>query len=253
MEGYFGEPDRTGKRKVFRLELDKKSKLNNMQFNDFSEADKRKFKGFVLRAIKIRQLHPKDDNSSMYQIFERLNTGGTLLRPQEIRNCIFRGKFNDLLLKLNEYSNWRKLLGWMKLGKHQKDVEFILRYSSLFHDAPKYEKPMKVFMSNFMTEHKNPTEEFLNDEETRFKKTCDSILTHLGERPFILQRNLVIPVLESIFVAFAKNLDKIPSNISERYKLLKQNDHYVQLCRRATTDEKIVHDRLALCEQILFK
>lgn len=62
-------------------------------FLDLEPKDRRKLEGSVLRAINIRQLSPKEESTSVYHIFERLNTGGTPLAPQEIRNCVFRGTF----------------------------------------------------------------------------------------------------------------------------------------------------------------
>lgn len=47
----------------------------------------------------------------MFQIFERINTGGRTLKAQEIRNCVYQGKCNDLLFELNKHNSWRKILG----------------------------------------------------------------------------------------------------------------------------------------------
>jgi len=251
-EGYFGEADKTGKRKEFGLAgLDQKSTWLNKKFTDFSPADQRKLKDAVLRSIKVKQMDPKDD-TSIYHIFERLNTGGTLLRPQEVRNCIYWGTLNDLLVELNNYPTWRLLLGWKTPAKHQKDMELILRYLSLFHHSTKYFKPMKDFMNNFMKSNRNPSAEFVRLERERFTNTCNAIKDSLGERPFILIRGINAPVFEAVFLAFSKNLDKIPANIKERYESLKHNDEFIRLCKIATTDVPTVHSRLNLAEKVLF-
>ena len=70
------------------------------------------------------------ETTSIYHIFERLNTGGTPLRPQEIRNCVFRGDLVRVLRELNTDSNWRKIFGRNAFDKHQKDIELILRIFS---------------------------------------------------------------------------------------------------------------------------
>jgi uncharacterized protein with ParB-like and HNH nuclease domain len=44
----------------------------------------------------------------LFTIFHRLNTGGTPLNNQEIRNCIYQGTFNDLLKECVNYKNWKK-------------------------------------------------------------------------------------------------------------------------------------------------
>lgn len=55
----------------------------------------------ILRAINIKQLDPEDEGTSAFRIFERLNTGGTPLTAQEIRNCIYQGQLAVLLQQLN--------------------------------------------------------------------------------------------------------------------------------------------------------
>ena len=44
-------------------------------------------------------------------MFERLNTGGTQLVGQEIRNCIYHGPFNEMLMSLNKNKEWRTIFG----------------------------------------------------------------------------------------------------------------------------------------------
>ena len=80
----------------------------------------------TLRSIVIRQIQP-NDNSSVYQIFERLNTGGTQLSPMEIRRAIFRGNANDLLDTLNNNADWRAVLGRTEPDPRFRDVEMVLR------------------------------------------------------------------------------------------------------------------------------
>ena len=64
-----------------------------------------------------------DDDSSIYHIFQRLNTGGTLLKPQEIRSCIYHGEFNELLKQMNNYPSWRSIYG--AIDKSMRDEELI--------------------------------------------------------------------------------------------------------------------------------
>lgn len=91
-EGYFGQESKSGRRQTFKLTgLNKNSKYSAKSYKDLSELERRKFDNSVLRAVNIRQLSPTKDSSSVYHIFERLNTGGTPLSAQEIRNTVYRG------------------------------------------------------------------------------------------------------------------------------------------------------------------
>lgn len=102
LEGLFGEPDDQDKRQVFTLRgLAERSEYNGKTFVELSSRDQRKLRNATLRAINIKQLKPSLRNDSVFHIFERLNTGGTQLKPQEIRNAVYRGPIVDALKELN--------------------------------------------------------------------------------------------------------------------------------------------------------
>ena len=253
-DGFFKEADHHGKRKEFKLiGIDKKSPWHNKRFEDFTETDQRILKNFVLRAMLIKQVNPEQDHSSIYHIFERLNTEGTPLTDQEIRNCVYHGKLNTLLDDLNKYSLWREILGKPKFDSRQKDIQLILRYMSLFHNSKDYKRPMKEFLSTFMNQYRNPHDDFLQDEANRFKKTCNVIVEHLGKRPFNPKGALNPSIFDSIFIAFAKNFDQIPSNIVKRMNTLKNDEEFKKLTSRATTDYTTVVNRIELAENVLFR
>ena len=111
-EGYFGEADSQNRREIFRLKgLSERSEYNGKTFAELSPRDQRKLRNSTLRAINIKQLKPSLRNDSVFHIFERLNTGGTQLKPQEIRNAVYRGKIVDELKSLSSNGGWRKILG----------------------------------------------------------------------------------------------------------------------------------------------
>ncbi len=146
LDGYFGSESIQGKKQVFRLQgLDDKSPFAKKRFEDLTDIHQRKLKSAVLRAINIRQLNPQGEATSVYHIFERLNTGGTPLKPQEIRNCVFRGDLVGLLRKLNQDRNWRKILGKVTYDRHQKDVELLLRVFALsyFGSSPESDQSLE--------------------------------------------------------------------------------------------------------------
>ncbi len=252
IEGYFGDPDISGRRRVFRLDLpNTNSKWFNRTFQEFTDGERRKFLNSVLRAIIVKQLNPKDD-TSIYHIFERLNTGGTVLRDQEVRNCVYHGAFNELLIKLNRDPNWRLILGKPTPDNRQKDVELMLRGLSLAYNGKEYEKPMKEFLSKFMKHFKNPDKEFLEEVEERFRKTCEYIIEKLGPRPFSPRGPLNAPAFDCVFSAFYENFEKCPADITERYEGLRNVELFKELTAEATTDDKIVKQRLNLAVRTLF-
>ena len=147
MDGIFSSTGNTGGKHIFSIKgINPESKLCGKTFENFDDIDRRKFRNYVLRATVIKQLNPSKDVTSIYHIFERLNTGGMTLRDQEVRNCVYDGKLNDLLIELNKYESWRKILGKDKEDKRQKDVGYVLRCLSLFHNHKQYKKPIRDFL-----------------------------------------------------------------------------------------------------------
>jgi len=253
-EGYFGEEHR-GHRPVFRLTgLEEGSPLLGKTYDELRETNEavfNKLNDAVLRAFVIKQLNPVDD-TSIYHVFERLNTGGTLLHPQEIRNCIYHGPFNDLLVELNTYEPWRKIFGRRQPEKRQRDVELILRFFALFEKVKDYEKPMKEFLNKFMRTHRDPGKVLLTRYEDLFHRTVDRILQYLGEKPFHIRAGLNAAVFDSVITSFASHSNAIPHNVSKRYETLKKDAEYLGWVSSGTTDKEVVQRRLDRAQRTLF-
>lgn len=252
-EGYFGKESTQGKRQVFRLTgLDEKSPYYNKRFEDLSEADQRKLRQAVLRAVNIRQLSPTGESTSAYHIFERLNTGGTPLKPQEIRNCVFRKGFNLLLRVANKDKNWRKILGKPYLDKHQKDVELLLRVFSLVGAGDDYQKPMKEFLNLAMKKHDNGDTKKVRKFLEVFPQAAELVAEELGSKPFHLRGPLNVSALDAIMSVIIENFSKIDKkNLSAKYNALRNDQEFNRLTSFDTTDTKVVHRRIKTVKEYL--
>mgnify|MGYP001054902672 CR=1 FL=1 len=152
-------------------------------------------------AFVIKQLNP-GDGTSIYHVFERLNTGGTQLVSQEIRNCIYHGPFNDLLCKLNSDASWRKLFGKASPDRRQRDVELILRFLALRFSHDEYQKPMKDFLSKFMAVHRRDESSVLASYEEAFKGAVEEVLiegkTERTDFPFWGRTRFQAPEIDGV-------------------------------------------------------
>lgn len=251
-DGFFGDADKAGKRKVFRLAgLNPNSPYHNKSYADLEENDQaalNKLNDSVLRAFVVKQITP-NGNTSVYHIFERLNTGGTQLVGQEIRNCVYHGEFNNLLCELNEYENWRKIFGSDSPHKRQKDVELILRFFAFFENGDNYERPIKDFMSTYMRCNQHVSKAKKESLESLFKNTCDNVVRLLGGKPFHIWSGLNVAVFDSTFIALAKC--GFPEDLALRFERLTYDADFVKGVRGATADESIVALRMELARQYL--
>jgi hypothetical protein len=203
----------------------------------------------VLRVVIVEQLDPKD-TTSIYHIFERLNTGGTSLTPQEVRNCIYHGPFNDLMVTINKDMTWRGIFGSDEPDKRMRDVELIVRFFALLEDSSSYTKPMKQFLNNYSDKHRGDSAK--EPYQSTFRKTIKKVYDALGSRPFHIKRGINVAAFDSVMVAFARSIS-IPKDIRERFQRLKANPSYEAKISSGTTDVDTVKERIELAQEILFK
>lgn len=218
------------------------------RFDELAESDRIRLRDAVLRATIVEQTDP-NDNSSMYHIFERLNTGGTHLNPQEVRNSVAHGAFNDLMVELNDFPNWRRVFGRPSPDPRMRDVELIVRFCSLFESSDTYYKPMKKFLNDFMKRHQSESarEPFLSV----FTTTINRILETLGSRPFHVRRGINAAVFDSVMLAFARS-KHIPPDMHSRWTDLLSNRSFEDATRSHTTDVDAVKERIRLAAHVLF-
>jgi hypothetical protein len=216
-----------------------------------SPATYAKLNDAVMRAFMIKQLDP-NDATSVYHIFERLNTGGTVLQGQEIRNCVYHGRLNDLINDLNTLSDWRKILGKESLDARMRDVEMILRFISLYYFEAEYKKPMKDFLSKSMKKKRNISTQEAEALRQVFAGTCKTIIANLGERPFHLELSKMNPaVFDAVFTVVAKLDGGLPHDFRPRFEELVKSTAFRNNSSYRTTDVDEVKQRLQLVRQCL--
>jgi hypothetical protein len=88
--------------------LERMGSLNGKLFRDLSEEQQTKIFDVAIHSVVI---DAGTNTDLRYEIFERLNRGSMALNEQELRNCVYRGPFNDLLAELEKDANWRKIRG----------------------------------------------------------------------------------------------------------------------------------------------
>ncbi len=250
-EGYFGEPDSQNRREVFKLKgLSERSEYNGKTFAELSSRDQRKLRNSTLRAINIKQLKPSLRSDSVFHIFERLNTGGTQLKPQEIRNAVYRGMIVEELRELSENPGWRKILGITRPDRSQKDVELVLRLFALFNVWMAYEKPMLKYLNRQMDENRPFDSERAKNFKRRFPEAVQVVNEALS-RPFRPRGVINSAVLEAVMVTLLENSEITAEQLSARYPTLLANARFNDTTRGGTTDTGILRSRLEIAKTIL--
>lgn len=151
--------------------------LNGLSFKDMDKALQKKLKSSSLKAICIL----KESQELKYEIFARLNQGAVSLKPQELRNCIYRGSCNSMLDDLAENKYLPTL--FHDDNKRKQYQERILRFFAL-RNFTDYKSSIMKTMNDYMLVHQNADDAEIKDCKLLFNKTIDIIKQILGDTAF---------------------------------------------------------------------
>lgn len=247
--------------KVFKLSNSDKInyRWRNKSFKELTNEDQKKIKSTTIHAIVFEQKKPENSDTSLYQIFERINTSGRTLTAQEIRNCVYQGSFNKLLFELNKNEAWRILFGTKDEDTRMRDIEFILRFFVMKSDSVQKSTlnqiSLKKSLNEFMRDVQNAEETLIEIFRTEFIETMNLVLNTLGENAF---RNFTNEkytnkfhpaIFDAISVAFylikTKEI-KIKDNAQVLHQKLLTSEQFKNVSTTRTTDIRNITERVRL-------
>jgi hypothetical protein len=244
------------------------SRWKGKSFKQLTETEQRKIKTTTIHAIIFQQKSPKDDDTSLFQIFERINTSGKTLMPQEIRNCVYQGNLNSLLLKLNKQENWRTMFGDMKEDSRMRDLEFILRFFALKTDsilnAEKGNISLKKQLNEFMGTKANNSHDCISNLENEFISTINLIFQQFGDVAFYnvqasdlktIRRRFYPTVFDSIMIATSialnRGVDIAKTSEQNRLELLR-DEKFRQYSTQGTMQIEHIKGRIVKALKFLY-
>jgi uncharacterized protein with ParB-like and HNH nuclease domain len=158
------------------------NELNKFLFKDLEKQIQNKIKKSSIRTITFKRDSDKD---LRFEIFERLNTGSVPLNDQELRNCVYRGPYINLLKELSRNTDFMHLLGISNPDKRMKDVELALRFASFYHSTYlNYKSPMRKFFNDEMEKYQFITKKEAEELKNAFKNSVQIIRSLLDKNAF---------------------------------------------------------------------
>lgn len=244
----------------FKLKLSQKLPDHPNKFNGHNYATLGDHKtAFDLRPIRnvvVKQNVPKDDDSSIYEIFNRLNSGGINLRPQEIRTSLYHSMFYETLYHINALPAWRRLLNAPEPDLHMKDVEILLRGFAMLIDGESYVPSLVKFLNQFSRKcqtHSNEQNKYL----VQFFESFLTASAHLPEDAFINKKTarFNMALFEAVFTAVAtlpfQNRQFITDAVGlDRISTLEIDKDFLSASLEGTTGTKNVQTRLRRARKI---
>lgn len=255
-DGKFNPSAENKRQKNFRLTGVIK-KYEELTYDDLQERDRRALDDTVIHATVVKQEDPKEDDTSIYHIYERLNSSGQILKPQEVRCAVYHGKLIESIGELNDYSNWRTIFG--AKNSRLKDQELILRFFAMYWNGENYQPPMKGFITRFTKKYRKPDKSILDTMEKIFKNTIDIFYGALGKKAFRLENNRALnaAVFDSMMYGLARRLYGDPNDAGEvigsvptaddvkkvHDAIIKESD-YIKATKTSTAGKESVSTRL---------
>ena len=233
------------KYKLTGLEI--KKDLNGCEYGDLPEKLQDKLSDSTLRTFELDQDTSKD---LMFLIFERLNTGGVVLNEMEIRNCLYRGRLNDLIKELAQLDEFKNCVNQKNIHRRMKDRALILRFLAFYQMTySKAKKGLKAFFNEFCETYRNPKDEKLNEFRNEFKKAMKASCTIFGDRGFRFSSTSttvnasIFQVLSVSFTDYDLGaLTRSADAIHEAYlDLVSTDEHWSDCISKATGG----HDRIS--------
>ncbi len=266
----------SGDNKVFRLSNSEviNARWRAKAFSELNADEQKRIKSSTIHAIIFEQKQPQDD-TGMYQIFERINASGRILKSQEIRNCVYHGKFNKFIMDLNKYPSWRNLYGSVVEDSRMSDVELVLRFFAIYdfykdNTVTIKQIALKKYLNDYMNKMNKADDALLEKYKSIFIKSMDLIKVLLGQNAF---RNLTKvtekkPIQEfapafhpAIFDAIGQAVAYIVErdiefsrtrDFSLAHKELLNNTDFKEYISVRTTNVDRIRNRIELSLQLLF-
>ena len=244
--------------------LERWHEINGSRFRDLPETlqrglDRRRISATVLVVGSTEETKP-DRGDIRQLVFERLNTGGQQLNAQELRNCLYAGPFNELLIKLSSdpvfTTIWEIPSHADYIDKHGKvadelrkdslykrmvDCELVLRFFALRKES-NVRGAVKAMLDRAMAVHQNATPAELTTFEADFKARIRLAQSLFGTKTFRFPDKqgdwqLSQPLYDAVMVALDRLWDRRKDLLASKAKVLRSLD---QVFRDEATFEVIV-------------
>lgn len=162
----------------------------------------------------------------LFTIFHRLNSGGSKLNNQEIRNCIYSGLFNNFLKSTVKNPSYQALFAIDSNKKYRFAFEELnLRFFALSSDYENYSGRLSKWLNDYMYENR-----FMDDKkQKKLREQFECVIDMIYKRVFKNKPigTLSKSIIEAVYVAIQRNLSKHKKSeidLSERYSLLRKDD-----------------------------
>lgn len=258
-----------------KFQLDKLSILKDyigLRFSDLSPLDQNKIEDCSLNLNVIKA--PTSDRVT-FDLFDRVNRGGTRINNQEMRNALYQGNATRLIDKLAKLQVFTKVTDGAATSKHMKDRLIVLRFLAFYlwqesiskdmdDNSPlKYKSNIEDFLGKTMAFMNSLPEDapLFTELENMFEATMNVALRYiqplggfrLPSTKTKQKRPLNMAFFESLGYLISKHTFSSDNEAKEIYSELLENQDYLNSITKSVDSSKQITIRYEQIATLLKK
>ncbi len=202
------------------------TELNGNSFDEITPTIQRSLLRRTINAIVLlaETTRPEEfDIDVRMIIFNRLNTGGVKLNPQELRNALYPSEFNAMLARVSEWDIFRDTWGIPRYTPEEKetvpknvksnalyktmaDCELVLRFFAIRETVSNGRQgSLRRILDNTMSAHKDDSKSMVDQLEQEYRRVLNTLFEVFDGEPFVLPQTMrpSRPAYDALMVAFA--------------------------------------------------
>ncbi|EKD28585.1 MAG: hypothetical protein ACD_79C00270G0004 [uncultured bacterium] len=173
-------------------------RLNNNDFKNLEQKYQNKIEDC---SLTLHVVKPPTPDRVTFDLFDRVNRGGTRLNNQEMRNALYQGSSTNLLKKLADFECFKKATDNSINDKRMKNRYLILRFLAFYlwrqnllidmqtNAKVEYKSDLEDFLSKTMQFlNHSDNEKLIEDIPDIFKETMEKCYNLFGEGCFRLPK-----------------------------------------------------------------
>jgi hypothetical protein len=245
------------------------TELNGRKFQDLPLSLRLGLKRSPIRTVVIKK---QSKGFLRYEMFKRLNTGGSNLEPQEIRNCSARMlgdvgvEFYSFLVKMTQNKDFSACAEYLpQPEKEKKGVEeLVLRFFATKNARDIFRGSVRDWLDNYMEEVLLGVREFkYQEEEQIFNDVFKLAKEKLGETAFLRYRgedpvgSLPPAYFEAISIGIVNSRDiirtKDPAILRNAITQLIQSEDFRAVTGPGANSKEKLETRIVLVTEVMSK
>lgn len=243
---------------INRWILESGSLIEDLEGFDVDTLPKKYIINLKRAVCRVEILRGESNTAMKYELFKRLNSGGSKLTPQEIRNAIYRGidpKVNLLTEELSKNQDFKDLVSISTQKKKELyDQELILRFVAFLNNIDEINSNTEIFLDRFMEQAVKDTNFNAEYYSEIFTSAIKMLKEKCGDTVFKNERNTFVPAYyEGIMIGIAQNIEKYeeePQLIQKKVDLLKRDNDFRKFSGSASNSRSRIKNRLKRANEI---